>query len=289
MKVTVFTPVYNRADIIDKLYKSLLRQSVQDFEWVVVDDGSTDHIDKVICCFESDAGRNFPLIYKKQINGGKHTAINTGVALARGEYFLIVDSDDYLTDTTIETVISSFSRCPKDYAGIGLQKVTADGKLIGKTFAGEFCDALSSERHRYGIEGDKAEVFYTEVLRRYPFPVFPGERFLSESSVWFQIARDGLKIRWINIPGIVCEYLSEGLSANSEKLAIENFQGMTYNAKVMLSCKLPIMIRLKTIGNYAYISKKKQIRFSTVVKNLNISLLELMCAYWLCWVKKKVR
>lgn len=283
--VTVFTPVYNREKEILELYKSLLRQTSKDFEWIVVDDGSKDDIvdqmEKLI-----DETDSFTIRFFCQSNAGKHVAINKGVQMAKGEYFIIVDSDDYLVDNAIETILAEFSNIPGDYAGIGLQRITPQGLVIGKTFKGDFVDATTSDRPKYGIEGDKAEVFFTHVMRRYPFPVFKGENFLSEACVWYKMSADGLLIRWINKPAVVCEYLAGGLTDNSFSLALKNFEGSTYKANVMLKCKLPIETRIKTIGNYIYIGVKKRMPVSSLAKKIHISLPEAFMCYYLCILKK---
>ena len=102
-RITVFTPTYNRGYIIENLYKSLKRQDFVDFEWIVVDDGSTDNtkdlFEKIL---EDD--KNFSVIYECTENGGKHRAINRGLQLASGELFFIVDSADYLTDDALRLV-----------------------------------------------------------------------------------------------------------------------------------------------------------------------------------------
>ena len=108
MKITVFTPTYNRGYIIDNLFQSLKRQSYTDFEWIVIDDGSDDDTENMFQKFQS-VDNGFPIIYKKVNNGGKHRAINTGLNLAKGELFFIVDSDDYLTDSALERIVNEGS------------------------------------------------------------------------------------------------------------------------------------------------------------------------------------
>ena len=90
---TVFTPAYNRKELLYRLYESLVEQTSKDFEWVIIDDGSTDGTDDMIASIKEDS---FSIIYKKVENGGKHRAINRGLDIAEGEVFAIVDSDDYL-------------------------------------------------------------------------------------------------------------------------------------------------------------------------------------------------
>ena len=101
--VTVFTPVYNRKNLIGNLYQSLLSQTYKNFEWIIVDDGSTDDIDEIIKSYQNED--RILIRFIKQENGGKHRAINNGVLHAKGELFYIVDSDDYLTKDSIERIV----------------------------------------------------------------------------------------------------------------------------------------------------------------------------------------
>lgn len=118
-KITVFTPTYNRGYIIEKLYRSLQRQTFQDFEWVVMDDGSTDNTEEIFESWMQEDNR-FPIRYYKQENGGKCRAINRGLDLAKGELFFIMDSDDYLTDNALERIVywESTIAGQQNYAGV---------------------------------------------------------------------------------------------------------------------------------------------------------------------------
>ena len=100
-KITVFTPTYNRAYILENLYRSLQRQTCKTFEWLVVDDGSADNTKELFERWQQE-DNFFPIRYVKQENGGKCRAINQGLKLADGELFFTVDSDDYLTDDALE-------------------------------------------------------------------------------------------------------------------------------------------------------------------------------------------
>lgn len=218
MKITVFTPTYNRAYIIEKLYNSLLEQTFTDFEWIVVDDGSTDNTEEL---FEGILYNEnlFEIRYLKVENGGKHRAINKGIEMASGEMFFIVDSDDYLPADALMQIANTERTIPEEqksgFAGVCGIKAYTPEIWVGSTFHGsEYLDITSLEREKYQISGDKAEVFYTDVLRKYPFPEFEGERFLSEAVVWDRIANDGYKLRFFNHPIYICDYLPDGLSAN---------------------------------------------------------------------------
>lgn len=72
MKFTVFTPVYNRRDKIHRVWDSLRSQTFRDFEWIVVDDGSTDNVMEILAIYKNEA--DFPVTILRQENKGKHFA-----------------------------------------------------------------------------------------------------------------------------------------------------------------------------------------------------------------------
>lgn len=230
MKITIFTPTYNRYYTIQKLFESLKKQTYTDFEWIVVDDGSTDHTEMFFQGIK-DSFRKFPVLYVKTSNGGKHRAINRALPLASGEMFFIVDSDDFLPADALEQIIHVEATIPSDkknhFAGICGQKAHIDSHPVGTTFMQhcEYLDITMLEREKYQITGDKAEVFYTEILKKYPFPEFDGENFLTECIVWDKIAYDGYQLRFFNTPIYYCEYLEDGLTKNQKRIYEKNPKG----------------------------------------------------------------
>lgn len=228
-RITVFTPSYNRAALIETLYQSLRRQAFHDFEWIVVDDGSSDSTEALFDLWLQD-DNPFSICYIKQENGGKHRAVNQGLAKAQGELFFIVDSDDYLPDDALTLIDSTEKTIPADvrpgFAGICGCKAFFNGKMIGSTFENrEFLDITYLEREQFGIRGDRAEVFYTGLLKRYPFPEFEGENFITECVVWDRIGGDGYKFRYFNRTLCLCEYRQDGLSSNIQNAFIRNPRG----------------------------------------------------------------
>ncbi len=214
--VTVFTPTYNRAYTLGNLYRSLKAQTSHDFEWIVIDDGSEDETEDLVRQWIQET-QEFLIIYRKVPNGGKHRAINVGVNLAKYEAFFIVDSDDCLTEDAIGFILAEFPKIADDdrYAGISGLRMYKNGEIIGgtPTFS-DYVDTTNFERVEYSLSGDKAEVYKTSVLKRYPFPEFADEAFLTEAVVWDAIAFDGLKIRWFNRAIYITEYMPDGLSQN---------------------------------------------------------------------------
>lgn len=229
MRFTVFTPAYNRGNIIEQLYESLCRQTFRDFEWIVVDDGSTDDTEEVMQRLM--ARENFfPIIYKKQPNGGKHRAWNRGVELASGELFFGCDSDDYLTDDALEIADRIERSIPEAekmcFAGICGLKAYQDTSVVGKTFENaEYLDMTHLERIRNNVVGDKSEVIYTAVWKKYPYHEFAGEKFLTEATALNRMAAEGLKMRYFNAVVKIIEYRADGLSASSVTQFMNSPQG----------------------------------------------------------------
>lgn len=252
--ITVFTPIYNRANIIGDLFKSLKRQSNKDFEWLIIDDGSTDNIKQVVENFQSQ-NESFEIHFISKPNGGKHTCINMGTELAKGEMFFIVDSDDYITDDAIDKIYKMRDDIDQNgggvpYCGVAGLRIKKDGALMGSTFKDKtYVDATSLERAKFNINGDKAEVFFTDILRKYKFPTFDGENFVTENVVWLQMARDGYKIRWYNEPIYVCEYLEGGLTDLNKKNLLKNFYGDIYTNNLYIKLYgYPLLMRIRIYG-----------------------------------------
>lgn len=225
MKLTVFTPTYNRAYIIENLYRSLQRQTCHDFEWLVVDDGSSDNTEELFAAWQKE-GNPFPIRYFRQENGGKHRAINRGLELAAGELFFVVDSDDYLTDDALEKIIRWEAELPRQekYCGFAGNLGTAPGVTPNSYFENGYFDGDALDR--YGkVDGERAMVFYTDIHRKYLYPEFAGERFITEAVVWNRMAADGCKMRFYNDIIWIYEYKNDGLTKAGSKLFLNNPRG----------------------------------------------------------------
>lgn len=224
-KITVFTPTYNRAYILENLYRSLQRQSYGDFEWLVVDDGSCDGTEALFDRWRREENP-FPIRYVRQENGGKCRAINHGLKLARGELFFTVDSDDYLTDDALEKVARWEAELPKDqkYCGFAGNLGTAPNVTPNKPLPGDFFDGTAFDRHGI-VDGERASVFYTDIHRRYLYPEFPGEKFMTEAVTWNRMANDGYRMRFFNDIIWIFEYKEDGLTRSGYDLFLRNPQG----------------------------------------------------------------
>jgi glycosyltransferase involved in cell wall biosynthesis len=212
--LTIFTPTYNRAHLLQRVYDSLLAQTDQNFEWVIVDDGSADNTPELVQQFVDE--RRIKIVFDKQVNSGKHIAINRGLQLASGELFLILDSDDELTKDAVEKVTTQWNNLLKEpdfemFGGLVANKSYTNGKGIGNELSYETLDTTIIEyRFHRKITGDKLEVFKTKLIKQYPFPV-NGEKFCPEALVWNRIGSK-YKFRFFNDSIYLAEYLPDGLT-----------------------------------------------------------------------------
>jgi len=187
---TVFTPAYNRAGLLPRVHQSLLEQTFGDFEWLIVDDGSSDDTRSVVEPWI--AGSPFPVRYLYKENGGKHTALNVGIREARGRYFVVADSDDWLLPEALETLLDVWN------GQSGREKLTGvcglfqypDGQVVGTRFPEDGMRSNAIDlRLRHGVKGDKVGFSRIEVLREFPFPEEFGRVYLPESIVWNRISQ----------------------------------------------------------------------------------------------------
>lgn len=225
MKLTIFTPTYNRAYIIENLYHSLQRQTVTNFEWLVVDDGSQDNTAELFAKWQNE--RNpFTIHYYYTENGGKCRAINYALDLAKGELFFTIDSDDYLTNDAVEKILEWERTLPtgEKYCGIAGNLGINKKQTPNTIFSSPYLDATLLERYRM-IDGERAMVFYTDIHRKYKYPVFDNEKFMTEAIAWNRMAADGHKMRFYNDIIWIYKYLDDGLTRAGKRLFHDNPRG----------------------------------------------------------------
>lgn len=263
--ITVFTPTFNRAYTLTRLFESLCAQTFRDFEWLVVDDGSTDGTKALCQSFMSRA--NFPMRYVYQSNAGKHAAINQGASLAGRGWFFIVDSDDWLPVNSLEISAHYLKQIQDDasFAGIVGLIGTDESNLLyldGSTqddlsnvakaaLNSEYVDATSTEyRFGLGISGDRAEIVRTDYIRTVPFPVFKNERFLSEGYLWQSLADCGYKFRWVNQITYIGEYLEDGLTKNSRSAWRNSPKGSAFVNNYLIQSGQPLLHKFISAVSY---------------------------------------
>jgi glycosyltransferase involved in cell wall biosynthesis len=196
----VFTPTFNRRSTLHRVCESLRVQTFRDFEWLIVDDGSTDGTAGLVEKWQSESG--FPIRYVYQENQGKPAAFNRGVQEAQGELFLTLDSDDACVPQALERLKYHWDGIPPDekdkFSAVTVLCKDQDGRLIGDKFP---CDVWDSDWiesfFRYKVKGEKWGFHRTDVLKQFPFPTVPNVKFISEGVLWFTLSRR-FKTRFVN-------------------------------------------------------------------------------------------
>lgn len=197
---TVLTPTYDRAHTLPRAYESLCAQTCRDFEWCIVDDGSTDGTRELVMAWQAQSP--FPIHYVWQHNQHKKTAFNRGVAQANGELIVALDSDDTLSPDALASMAQAWQALDADrrtdYVGIIGLCARPDGHIVGDRYPDDVQDMVSLDMtFRHHVRGEKFGCLRTAVLRQFPFPEsIPG--FVPESLVWRAIARAGYLTRFVN-------------------------------------------------------------------------------------------
>jgi glycosyltransferase involved in cell wall biosynthesis len=225
---TVFIPTFNRAHTLGRALQSVAEQSFRDFEVLVVDDGSTDETARLVESWQQAA--DFPIIYHRQENQGKHGAHNTALGLATGELMVVLDSDDRLAPDALTILKRHWDAIPDSdkpaFAGVeGLCAFMDSGKVAGSRYPQDLMDSNYIQiRKTYQVGGDKKNAIRTAVMREFPYPRFDGEHHIRPSLLFKRIAQK-YKMRYVNEVIQLIEYQSDGLSSNRFELRMRNPQG----------------------------------------------------------------
>lgn len=229
--LTVFTPTYNRADLLPRGYKALLRQTSHDFCWLIIDDGSTDYTRELVCSWiepttmveeggqiigvSKDASwLQIHYCYKK--NGGLHTGYNKAIERMDTELCVCIDSDDYMPNDAVEIIVAEWDKYKnrKNIAGLVGYDYTIQGKMLGhKMDDGKIIHYVQMKQDkRYAA--DNKLVMRVDLLKQVaPQPSFQGER--NFNPIWMILKVDQLA-PFVMIDKILCivDYQETGMAAN---------------------------------------------------------------------------
>lgn len=250
MMLTIFTPTYNRGHLLNRIYQSLLEQECLDFEWLIVDDGSTDDTELIVKSFIDENKINIRYIYKE--NGGKHTAHNSAVINADGEMFLCLDSDDQLAPNAVKIINQAKSRIQDNDCGFIGYKQDTTGKLLSSKLADNeniHCGLFRLTKNQ-NISGEFAFVFLTEILKKYLFPVFESERFIGECILYDKLELEGYTLCPLGQVIELCEYQSDGLSNNLNAVMKKNPAGYCLYYMQRIDMQDSLKNRIITAGKY---------------------------------------
>jgi glycosyltransferase involved in cell wall biosynthesis len=233
---TVFTPTYNRARTLGRVYQSLQQQTFRDFEWLIVDDGSNDGTGELVSKWQAESA--FPIRYIFQQNQGKPGAFNHGVQEAQGELFLTLDSDDACVPQALERFKHHWDNIPaseKDkFSAVTVLCQDQHGNVMEDKFPRDVMDSDTIEvTFKYGVSGEKWGFQRTDVLKQFPFPSVPNAKFISESLVWFALSRK-YKTRFVN-EALRIYHVDDGAGDHLSTLTPSAMYGRAYLHRYVLN------------------------------------------------------
>lgn len=246
MLLTILTASYNRGYLLKDLYSSLKRQTLKDFVWYIIDDGSIDNTKSLVDKWKTESIGMFPIIYQRCQNGGKNRAINRAVDNIQTEFVMIVDSDDYLVDDAIEFVIPKLKEINGEPNIAGISGLSVQEYAKGSHELEDSVLTINNlQRAAYGLQADACEIYKTDLLRSHPFFVWEGEKFTPEEIVWDTIALEGYCLRWYKRPFVIVRYQDDGLTKDSFSLIKKNPMGyaMLFNHRLRVERKVKTLIK----------------------------------------------
>ncbi|MBD2872046.1 glycosyltransferase family 2 protein [Paenibacillus arenilitoris] len=232
--LTVFTPTYNRAYCLGQLYESLKRQTCADFEWLVIDDGSSDGTEALVAGWMAEG--TVPIRYIRQPNQGMHGAHNTAYGNIETELNVCIDSDDYMPDDAVEQIVSFWAEHGSErFCGFAGLDAHTDGRLVGSPFPEQLrSSTLFDLYYKHGVTGDKKLVYRTELTKRHPYPLFEGEKYVGLAYKYYLLDRE---YELLLLNEVLChvEYLADGSSRNMLHQYRRNPKGFAFYRKALLA------------------------------------------------------
>lgn len=228
VKLTIFTPAYNRAHTLPRTYESLLAQDCKEFIWLIVDDGSQDNTAELVRQWQSrDNGFEIRYIFKE--NGGMHTAHNTAYENIDTELNTCIDSDDKLAPGAVRTILEKWEQVEHlGYAGIIGLDANFNSNIIGKCFPTGLEETTLVGYYAAGGSGDKKLVYRTDIIKQYPpYPVFEGEKYVALAYKYRLIDQD-YKLAVLDTVLCNVEYQSDGSSNTMWKQYLNNPKGFAF-------------------------------------------------------------
>ena len=248
--LTVFTPAYNRAHTIGRTYESLCRQTCKDFEWLIIDDGSTDNTRNLVEGWITE--NKIPIRYIYQENQGMHGAHNTAYATIDTELNTCIDSDDWMPDNAVEVIISFWRNNGGDeYAGIIGLDVDPQGNFISTPFPEKMKETTLVDYEQTIGKRDTKMVLRTDVVKQYPpYPRFSNEKYFSLGYLYLLIDQD-YKCLTLNVPLVIVDYQPDGSSMGMWKQYWNNPVGLAFLRKEHMKLYKRIKYRVKACIHYA--------------------------------------
>ena len=260
-RLTVFTPTYNRAYSLPKCYESLKKQTCKDFIWLIIDDGSSDNTKELVDLWIKENFISIKYIYQE--NQGMHGAHNTAYENIDTELNVCIDSDDYMPNDAVEKILKFWdkNKSPELAGIIGLDAYESM-EVIGNKFPDNLDKTTLFEiNNKLKIKGDKKLVYRSEVTRKYPYPLFEGEKYVGLAYKYYKIDEE-YKLKPFNEVLCIVEYMKDGSSRNMLRQYRRNPRGFAfYRIENMKIKGTSLLFKLKENIHYvssSLISRNKQ-------------------------------
>lgn len=270
-KLTIFTPAFNRAHLLPRLYESLCNQTCQDFDWLFVDDGSSDDTKAIVSGWITE--NKIPITYIYQQNQGMHGAHNTAYRNIKATLNTCIDSDDYMPLNGVALILSKWETIDqKKYAGIIGLDALESGAILGSKFTTEF--TTLEDFYNNGGTGDKKLVYRTEIITKYPeYPIFEGERYVGLGTKYLFVDKD-YQMATLNEVLVIVDYQPTGSSNTMFYQYMKYPKGFIYNR--ITTMRYSKSTKRKFIEAIHYISSCIILKRSNFLKDSSEKLLTLL-------------
>ena len=278
--LTIFTPAYNRAYCLDRCYKALKRQTNKDFDWLIIDDGSTDNTRELVQSWIDKQDNGFEIRYIYKENGGLHTAYNEAIANMDTELSMCIDSDDFPPDDAVEKIIKFWNENGSyKYAGIVALDYDLEGNIIGDPLPNQktvnLIDLLIGKYNLHN--GDRKNVIRTELYKKVaPMKSFEGEKNFNPHYMHLLISKD-YDFLVMNENLCFVEYQPDGMTNSMFKQYYNSPNSFAEIRKLYLSFEgTPFKFKLKHSIHYVSSSiLGRRMGFFKEVNNKGILLIAL--------------
>ncbi|MEC6747648.1 glycosyltransferase family 2 protein [Marinilactibacillus sp. XAAS-LB27] len=253
-RLTLLTPTYNRKEFLNRIYESMTIQVNPNFQWLIIDDGSTDGTDMVVKEIIKNHKQSFQINYRKKSNGGKHSALNYAHEFIAGDYVMVLDSDDFLNKNAVNIILNKIDKYQHSTIGwFAFLKGNKDGSVFDVPYNGNAEIMTYSTYMNKSRKGECSDVYLRKVFTSFPYPEIIGEKFISESYLNIQACLYG-KYKMITFNDVVqlVEYMEDGLTLEGRLLQIKNPKGHAELWKHVRGFDFSFKQKLK--GSWLYIT-----------------------------------